>query len=141
MIAPPTSKDHQFSNKNTNKISEDGIPVIIVSIEPREELVQVNELDYDELLPTANNSFRTTVSWQKPLFKHSEVKHYRYRVLVTDPSQRKRRGTALNTAMLTVSRAFICYILNSVFLFSSNCKMFYSQQCLLPSMYINGYAR
>lgn len=78
--------------------------VVIFSTEPREELVQVNELDYNELVATGNDSFRTTVSWEKPLFTHSDVKYYKYKVLATDASQRKRRGTALNTAITTVSR-------------------------------------
>ena len=68
------------------------------------ELVQVNGLVYDFLVPTFNDTFRTTVSWQEPNFSHSDVKYYKYKVLPTDSLQRERilRGTALNTEIITV---------------------------------------
>ena len=75
---------------------------VIFSIEPAEELVQVNELVYGFLVPTFNDTFRTTVSWQKPKFTHSDVNYYKYKVLPIDSSQRERRGIALNTEITTV---------------------------------------
>ena len=42
-----------------------------------------------------NNTFSTTVWWEKPLFKHSGVKHYVYKVLpVSDQTRRKRDNSA-----------------------------------------------
>ena len=76
------------------------------STEPAEELVQVNDLEYDFLVPTFNDTFRTTVSWKKPKFTHSDVRYYKYKVLPTDSSQRERRGTALN-AEITIVRIMI----------------------------------
>ncbi|XP_022799052.1 platelet-derived growth factor receptor alpha-like [Stylophora pistillata] len=68
---------------------------------PREELVQVNGLKYDEIFPTAKNTFRTTVSWEKPLFTHSDVKHYIYKLTAKNLPLRKRRETLLNTETTT----------------------------------------
>lgn len=76
--------------------------LLFFPIEPAEELVQVNNLEYGSLVPTANDTFRTTVSWQKPEFAHSDVKYYKYKLLPTDVSQRERRGTPLNTEITTV---------------------------------------
>ncbi|KAJ7358906.1 hypothetical protein OS493_020744, partial [Desmophyllum pertusum] len=73
----------------------------VIAPQPREELVQVNGLKYGDLVRTANDTFRTTVSWQKPLFTHSDVEYYKYKLLATDDPQRKRRGIALNTAFRT----------------------------------------
>ncbi|CAH3145354.1 unnamed protein product [Pocillopora meandrina] len=47
---------------------------------PRAELVKVVGLRHSGLVSSANESFRTTVSWQKPLFNHSTVQHYRYKI-------------------------------------------------------------
>ncbi|XP_066025560.1 uncharacterized protein [Pocillopora verrucosa] len=69
--------------------------------QPREELVQVNSLKYDEIFPTANNTFRTTVSWEKPLFIHSDVHHYSYKVVAINSLLRKRRETLSNTMITT----------------------------------------
>ncbi|CAH3043290.1 unnamed protein product [Pocillopora meandrina] len=69
--------------------------------QPREELVQVNSLKYDEIFPTANNTFRTTVSWEKPLFTHSDVHHYSYKVVAINSLLRKRRETLSNTMITT----------------------------------------
>lgn len=76
--------------------------MLFFPIAPAEELVQVNNLEYGSLVPTANDTFRTTVSWQKPEFAHSDVKYYKYKLLPTDVSQRERRGTPLNTEITTV---------------------------------------
>ena len=75
---------------------------ILSKTEPREELVQVNGLKYDEIFPTANNTFRTTVSWEKPLFIHSDVHQYSYKVVVINSLLRKRRETLSNTMITTV---------------------------------------
>lgn len=84
------------------KADEHNTFVIFFPIEPAEELVQVNDLEYDFLVPTFNDTFRTTVSWRKPKFTHSDVKHYKYKILPIDSSQRERRGTALNNEITTV---------------------------------------
>ena len=76
--------------------------LLFFPIEPAEELVQVNDLEYGSLVPTANDTFRTIVSWKKPEFTHSEVKHYKYKMSPTDASQRERRGTPMNTEITTV---------------------------------------
>ena len=78
------------------------IHLLFFSIEPAEELVQVNELVYGFLVPTFNDTFRTTVSWQKPKFTHSNVDYYKYKVLPIDSSQRERRRIAMNTEITTV---------------------------------------
>ena len=81
---------------------------ILSKTEPREELVQVNGLKYDEIFPTANNTFRTTVSWGKPLFTHSDVQHYSYKVVAINSPLRKRRETLSNT-IITMVRGIIFY--------------------------------
>ena len=73
--------------------------------EPKEELVKVMGLKYDGLVPGDNNTFGTTVRWEKPLFTHSEVKHYRYKVMSTSAlPQRRKRTIQINIAIETVSR-------------------------------------
>lgn len=74
---------------------------IATAPQPREELVQVNGLRYYEIFPTANNTFRTTVSWGKPLFTHSDVHHYSYKVVAINSPLRKRRETLSNTIITT----------------------------------------
>ena len=76
--------------------------------EPKEELVKVMGLKFDRLVPGDNNTFGTTVMWEKPLFTHSEVKHYRYKVMSESvsppaPQQRQQRATNINMAIETVS--------------------------------------
>ena len=72
--------------------------------EPREELVQVNSLKYDEIFPTANNTFRTTVSWEKPLFIHSDVHHYSYKVVAINSLLRKRRITTVREIIFIIRK-------------------------------------
>jgi len=64
--------------------------------EPNEELVKVLRLTFDELKAGFNDTFRATIRWRKPLFKHSAVKHYLYKVLDTT-QQRPKRDTGLQT--------------------------------------------
>ena len=74
------------------------------SLEPNEKLVKVIDLRRSELVPGPNNKFGTTVRWEKPWFTHSEVKHYKYKVLDSSGKRRRKRGNNLNTALQTVSR-------------------------------------
>ena len=69
--------------------------------------MKVIGLQYDELVPGPNNTFGTTMSWQKPLFTHSGVKHYRYKVLRRSAQLRRKRDTNQNTALETVSKPII----------------------------------
>ena len=65
------------------------------SLEPNEELVKVIGLKHGVQIAGPNNTFSTTVWWEKPLFKHSGVKHYVYKVLpVSDQTRRKRDNNA-----------------------------------------------
>ena len=50
-----------------------------------------------------NNTFSTTVWWEKPLFTHSGVKYYTYKVLSTSDQKRRKRGINLNAGVHTVS--------------------------------------
>ncbi|XP_078349309.1 uncharacterized protein LOC144634272 [Oculina patagonica] len=64
---------------------------------PREELLKVVGLSHDELVPTSDGSFRTKVSWQKPLFNHSAVSHYSYKITnSTQKSVGKMRRRAID---------------------------------------------
>ena len=71
------------------------------------ELVKVVGLKHNGLVPSSQGSFRTTVSWQKPLFDHSAVRHYSYRISNTSVkgTDRKirRRAIDFNTDFTTVS--------------------------------------
>lgn len=85
---------------------------VFYSLEPKEELVKVMRLKYDGLVPGDNNTFGTTVRWDKPLFTHSEVKHYRYKVMSTSAlPQRRKRTIQLNMAIETVSNRNRKYLL------------------------------
>lgn len=73
---------------------------------PRTDLVKVVGLRRNELLPSSDESFRTTVFWQKPLFNHSVVQYYRYRISNTSSEtvgKKKRRAIDLNTDLTTQS--------------------------------------
>ena len=50
-----------------------------------------------------NNTFSTTVWWEKPLFTHSGVKHYEYKVLRISDQNRRKRGINLYAGVDTVS--------------------------------------
>ena len=58
-------------------------------------------LRHDEIVPSYNDSFRTTVKWQKPLFTHSVVTHYIYKT--TKKSEAKGRAIDFDTVFTTVS--------------------------------------
>ena len=60
------------------------------SLEPNEELVKVIGLKHGVQVAGPNNTFSTTVWWEKPLFTHSGVKHYTYKVIISDQKRRKR---------------------------------------------------
>ena len=65
------------------------------SLEPNEELVKVIGLKHGVQIAGPNNTFSTTVWWEKPLFKHSGVKHYVYKVLpVSDQTRLKGDNNA-----------------------------------------------
>jgi len=71
---------------------------------PREELLKVVGLSHDALVPSSNELFGTKVSWQKPLFNHSAVNHYSYKITNgTDKLVRNkvRRAIDLNTVFTT----------------------------------------
>ncbi|XP_022807366.1 uncharacterized protein LOC111344407, partial [Stylophora pistillata] len=71
---------------------------------PRTDLVKVVGLSRNELMPSSDESFRTTVFWQKPLFNHSVVQYYRYRISNTSSEtvgKKKRRAIDLNTDLTT----------------------------------------
>lgn len=88
--------------------------LIYVFTAPREELLRVVGLSNDELVAVSDGSFRTKVSWQKPLFNHSAVSHYSYKI--TNSTQKsvgkiRRRAIDLNTVYTTVSETFCCTFL------------------------------
>lgn len=58
-------------------------------------------LKHDEIVPSHNDSFRTTVKWQKPLFTHSVVTHFTYKT--TKKSEVERRAIDFDTEFTTVS--------------------------------------
>ena len=61
-------------------------------------------LKYDKLVSGPNNTFGATLRWEKPLFTHSEVKHYIYKVMSANvPPVRRRRDANMNTGIETVS--------------------------------------
>ncbi|PFX14744.1 Vascular endothelial growth factor receptor 2 [Stylophora pistillata] len=73
---------------------------------PRTDLVKVIGLRHNELMPSSDESFRMTVFWQKPLFNHSVVQYYRYRISNTSSEtvgKKKRRAIDLNTDLTTES--------------------------------------
>lgn len=72
--------------------------------------MKVVGISHDELVPSSNGLFRTKVSWQKPLFNHSEVNHYNYKI--TNGSEKtagniRRRAIDFNIVFTTVSE-MIC---------------------------------
>ena len=73
------------------------------SLEPNEELVKVIGLKHGVQVAGPNNTFSTTVWWDKPLFKHSEVKHYIYKVLRISDQKRRKREINLYAGVNTVS--------------------------------------
>ena len=78
---------------------------IYVFTGPREELLKVVGLSHDALVPSSNELFRTKVSWQKPLFNHSEVSYYSFKI--TNGTERivgnvQRRAIDFNTVSTTV---------------------------------------
>ena len=73
---------------------------------PRTELVKVVGLRHSGLVSSAGESFRTTVSWQKPLFNHSTVQHYRYKISNISSKtvgKKTRRAIDFDTDLTTVS--------------------------------------
>lgn len=70
---------------------------------PRGELLTVVGMQHDKLLPSSNNSFQTTVQWQKPLFKYSAVSYYRYKTTRKTEGPFHRRAIDFNTEFNTVS--------------------------------------
>ena len=76
--------------------------------EPNEELVKVLRLTFDELKAGVNDTFSATIRWRKPLFKHSAVKHYLYKVLDTT-QQRPKRDTGLQTVSLFINCLLFSY--------------------------------
>lgn len=72
---------------------------------PRAELVKVAGLRHSGLVSSADESFRTTVSWQKPLFNHSTVQHYRYKIsnISSKTGKKTRRATDFDTYLTTRS--------------------------------------
>ena len=72
-------------------------------LEPNEELVKVIGLRHGAQVAGPNNTFSTTISWEKPLFKHSGVKHYIYKVLPISDQKRRKRDINLYAGVHTVS--------------------------------------
>lgn len=73
-------------------------------------------LRHDALVPSSNELFRTKVSWKKPLFKHSEVSHYRYKI--TNGTKKpvrdvQRRAIEFDTYFITVSEAVFVTVLET----------------------------
>ncbi|XP_073248537.1 receptor-type tyrosine-protein kinase FLT3-like [Porites lutea] len=68
---------------------------------PRGELLKVTELRHDEIVPTSTSSFRTTVRWQKPVFKYSNVSHYKYKIVKKKEKEIQRRAISFNTVNTT----------------------------------------
>ena len=73
------------------------------TLEPNEELVKVIGLKHGVQVAGPNNTFSTTVWWEKPLFKHSGVKHYIYKVLPISDQKRRKRDINLYAGVPTVS--------------------------------------
>lgn len=76
-----------FDNGNIQRIESQ---VMVTAPEPNEELVKVIGLKHGVQVAGPNNTFSTTVWWEKPLFTHSGVKHYTYKVIISDQKRRKR---------------------------------------------------
>ena len=70
---------------------------------PNEELVKVIGLKHGVQVAGPNNTFSTTVWWEKPLFKHSGVKYYTYKVLRISDQKRRKRDINLYAGVDTVS--------------------------------------
>ncbi|XP_015758345.1 PREDICTED: uncharacterized protein LOC107337647 [Acropora digitifera] len=71
---------------------------------PLESLLKVVRLKHDGISHSTNGTFRFTVRWQKPLFLHSVVKHYKYKITtkVEKIEQVQRRAIDLYTMFTTV---------------------------------------
>lgn len=67
----------------------------------------MTELKHDEIIPTSKGSFRTTVSWQKPVFRYSNVSYYMYKIVKKSKTEIQRRAISFNTVDTTVSSLFI----------------------------------
>ena len=83
------------------------IPTTYLNLAPRGELLKVTELRHDEIVPTSTSSFRTTVRWQKPVFKYSNVSYYKYKIVKKNEKEIQRRAISFNTESKTVSSLFI----------------------------------
>ena len=73
-------------------------------------------LRHDALVPSSNELFRTKVSWKKPLFNHSKVSHYRYKI--TNGTKKpvrnvQRRAIEFDTYFITVSEAICVAVLET----------------------------
>ncbi|XP_067031687.1 uncharacterized protein [Acropora muricata] len=70
---------------------------------PLESLLKVVRLKHDGISHSTNGTFRFTVRWQKPLFLHSVVKHYKYKITtkVEKIEQVQRRAIDLYTMFTT----------------------------------------
>ena len=84
-----------------------------LSLEPNEELVKVIGLRHGVQVAGPNNTFSTTVWWEKPLFKHCGVKHYIYKVI--SDQKRRKRDINLYAGVHTVSRweCSVCFLRNT----------------------------
>lgn len=85
-------------------------------------------LRHDALVPSSE-SFRTKVSWKKPLFNHSEVSYYRYKI--TNGTEKpvrnvQRRAIEFHTYFITVSEAICVTVLENL---SLNPPLKFEKQC------------
>lgn len=82
---------------------------------PHESLLKVVMLKHGEISLSTNSTFRFTVRWQKPLFLHSAVKHYEYKITKKNEKieQVQRRTIDLYTLSTTVSFNPRLYFLNT----------------------------
>ena len=89
--------------------------------EPREQLVTVVGLQHNKLDSSYNNTFRTTVTWKKPLFTYSDVKHYRYKTyVVSDVITEKKRRQVAEPGLKTVSYNTTTCSINLAYLYLSH---------------------
>ncbi len=108
---------HVFTDLRNNYIYLTYLSQLIyVFTAPREELLKVVGLSHDELVPTSDGSFRTKVSWQKPLFNHSAVSHYSYKI--TNSTQKsvgkmRRRAIDFDAVFTTVSDILLQFFAES----------------------------
>ena len=85
------------------------------SLEPNEKLVKVIGLKHGIQIAGSNNTFGTTVWWEKPLFKHSGVRDYIYKVLPISDQKRRKRDSNLYAVVYTVSwwECPVCFLRNT----------------------------